>query len=49
MVTAAKLLTNDQVWLMAGAAVLAHRGEALLPCRSWTHAMELMQAGVPPK
>lgn len=46
MVMATKLLTNDQVWLIAGAAVLAHRGAALLPC--WTHATELMQAGVPP-
>lgn len=48
MVTATKLLTNDQVWLIAGAAVLAHRGAALLPCHRWTHATELMQAGVPP-
>lgn len=48
MVTATKLLTNDQVWLIAGAAVLAHRGESLLPSHSWTHAMELTQAAVPP-
>lgn len=34
MVTTTKLLTNDQVWLIAGAAVLAHRGEALLPSHS---------------
>lgn len=46
MVTATKMLTNDQVWLIAEAAVLAHR-RTLLPGHSWAHAMQLMKPGVP--
>lgn len=47
MITPTKMLTNEQVWLIAEAAVLAHR-RTLLPGHSWTHAMELMKPGVPP-
>lgn len=47
MVRATKQLTNDQVWLIAEAAVFAHR-RTLLPGHSWAHAMELMKPDVPP-
>lgn len=42
MVRGTKMLTNDQVWLTAEAAFLAHR-RTLLPGHSWAHATELIK------